>query len=119
MYTKIYVIMIAAFITFVLSIKAIVSVSTLDSVTITPTRVFEKFSGGEDGSTTYMMDAKTPYGEYVEYKLDDNIIFLHFDSGRLKNQLHDNIGNEITCRTTGWRVPFLSMYENIHKCEFN
>ena len=95
MYTKINIIIITSFIIAVLAIKAVVSVATLDSVTITPTRVFEKFSGGEDGSTTYMMDAKTPYGEYVEYKLDDNIIFLHFDSGRLKNQLHDNIGNEI------------------------
>ncbi len=96
--------------------SVITSYASLDTVNIVPTRVFEKYDS--EGGTTYMMDAKSPDGEYLEYKLTGNIAFLHFSSGQLKNQLNDSIGKEVVCKTTGWRVYFLSMYENIHECEF-
>ncbi len=96
--------------------QIVTSLATLDTVSITPTRIFERMHS--ESGTSYMMDAKTSYGEYVEYKVVDNFVFFHFESGKLKNQLHDHIGEQIECETTGWRVPILSMYENIHKCDF-
>ena len=66
----------------------------------------------------------TPYGEkskyliYAEdgvYENTDNILRMKFNSADVYGQLQN--GKTYMCDTYGWRVPLLSIYPNIVKCE--
>lgn len=66
----------------------------------------------------------TPYGEkskyliYAEdgvYENTDNILRMKFNSADVYSQLQN--GKTYMCDTYGWRVPLLSIYPNIVKCE--
>lgn len=49
------------------------------------------------------------------FKNEDSWWQLKFDSSELQNQLVR--GETFTCSKNFWRVPFLSMYENLIDCE--
>lgn len=49
------------------------------------------------------------------YKNTDSLLQLKFNSSDLQGQLKR--GKTYTCTKNYWRVPFLSMYENLLECK--
>ncbi|MCP3686087.1 MAG: hypothetical protein GY861_25860 [bacterium] len=49
------------------------------------------------------------------FKNDDDLWQLKFDSSELQAKLIE--GDTYTCTKNFWRVPFLSMYENLLMCQ--
>jgi hypothetical protein len=55
------------------------------------------------------------YAEDGVYENTDNILRMKFNSSDIYGQLQN--GKTYMCDTYGWRVPLLSIYPNIVKCE--
>ena len=55
------------------------------------------------------------YAEDGVYENTDNILRMKFNSSDVYGQLQN--GKTYMCDTYGWRVPLLSIYPNIVKCE--
>lgn len=75
-------------------------------ITVTDTeRVYDS------NSSKYLVFGKNENGQPVVYENTDNILRGKWDSSNLQAALE--IGNTYEVQLVGYRIPFLSMYENI------
>lgn len=88
----------------------IVSYATKHEVTATVTRSERVCSGGEQVSCRYLV-----YTDRGTFENTDTIWFLKFDSSDLYGRIRDGEAYRFT--VTGFRVPFMSWYQNIVSAE--
>jgi hypothetical protein len=84
------------------------------TVTVTDKdRIVESSGNGENSHTTskYLIFTKTDSGEVRVFQNTDLIFQWKFGSSDIQAKLE--IGNTYNIKVVGWRVPFLSWYENI------
>ena len=85
-------------------------ISSRETVSIT-VEDKERGSGSGDTKTATLVFAK---GE--TYEVGDSLLALHFSSADVYRKLKR--GETYECETQGFRVPLLSSYKNIIKCDF-
>jgi len=87
----------------IIGVMSIVAYHQSSEITITVTdKAIERDSDG----SKYLI-----YTDTEVYENTDNLFYGKFRSSNLYNDL--KIDSTYTVRVIGWRVPFLSMYENI------
>ena len=91
----------------VIIIEPIVLRTTKHNARITVTDKDTKRSGDTDKYLIYTKEGT--------YEITDTIAFWRFDSSDLYGKIE--IGKTYDCEVAGWRVPFLSAYENIITAE--
>lgn len=67
-----------------------------------------KRSGNKD---TYLVFAKFPDNSVKVFENKDSLLEFKFDSSNVQGKVE--VGREYTIRTYGFRIPMMSMYENI------
>ncbi|WEG18643.1 hypothetical protein PQ478_09190 [Alkalihalophilus pseudofirmus] len=80
--------------------------------TITVTEKEVKKSGN---SHKYLVFAEIDSGETKVFENVDSLFRFKFDSSDIQGSLRE--GDSFTIHTQGFRIPILSMYENIYKVE--
>ncbi len=88
----------------------IVSYATKHEVAATVTRSERVCSGGEQVSCRYLV-----YTDVGTFENTDTMWFLKFNSSDLYGQIRD--GEAYRFQVTGFRVPFMSWYQNIVSAE--
>ena len=83
-----------------------------NSYTVTVTGKERIYKSGEEASSSYyLVFAKEPDGIVKVFKNSDELLLGKFDSSNIQAGLE--IGGTYDVDVYGFRVPFLSMYENI------
>lgn len=73
----------------------------------------ERINAGEE--SYYLIFAQDDKGNYYEFKNEDNLFRLKFDSSRLYNEI--TVGETYDFTVVGYRITAFSCYENIIKVE--
>ena len=82
------------------------------TVTVTDKERVVKISSDESNSSSkYLVFTEDAQGETIVFENTDNIFRGKFNSSTFQGQL--KIGNTYRITVVGYRVPFLSMYQNI------
>lgn len=81
----------------------------LQSKTITVSDKYTSTNSCGKNSTCTVKRIETSEGEV--FKVEDEIMFWHFDSANTYAKLQK--GSTCEIKYYGWRVPFLSMFQNI------
>ena len=68
-----------------------------------------------DGNSKYLVFADGENGESLVFENTDTVIRLKWDSSNIQGSLHEGETYEIT--VIGYRIPFMSKYENIIEVE--
>lgn len=99
----------------VLAIAVIVSVFTSfnDTEYIVTVTDKERVVSGE--SSSYLVFTEDEQGNVMVFENTDNIFRGKWDSSNIQGQL--KVGNTYKVVVVGYRVPFLSMYQNIIEIE--
>lgn len=65
--------------------------------------------------TKYLYFCELQNGETVVFQNEDSLFNGKFDSSTLLAKLrkYEQSGETFTIKTSGWRIPFLTMYQNI------
>ena len=77
--------------------------------------VTEKVVKHSNESSNYLIFAELENGEVRVFKNSDSFIVGKFDSSNMYAKI--KIGQKYKIKTLGWRIPFLSAYENIVELE--
>ena len=106
---------IAVFVIVILGIEALFSFNDTNyTVTITDKERIVEHSG-ESISSKYLVFADGENGESYVFENTDCFIRGKWNSSNIQGQLKE--GNTYTVTVVGYRVPFLSMYQNIIEVE--
>lgn len=82
------------------------------TVTVTDKERVVKISSDESNSSSkYLVFTEDAQGETIVFENTDNIFRGKFNSSTFQGRL--KIGNTYRITVVGYRVPFLSMYQNI------
>ena len=73
----------------------------------------ERVVGGE--SSSYLVFTEDKHGNVIVFENTDNLLRWKWDSSNVQGQL--KVGETYKLTVVGYRVPFLSMYQNIIKIE--
>lgn len=69
----------------------------------------------EDFSSKYLVFSEDTHGNVLVFENTDSLLRWKWDSSNIQGQLKE--GNTYKIVVVGFRVPFLSMYQNIIKVE--
>jgi hypothetical protein len=99
----------------ILAIAVTVSVFTSfnDTEYIVTVTDKERVVSGE--SSSYLVFTEDEQGNVMVFENTDNLLRGKFDSSNIQGQL--KVGNTYKVVVVGYRVPFLSMYQNIIEIE--
>lgn len=103
---KILVVFGALFIAFAMVINPIIQYNSVESLSLTPTKLERQCSGGKDNECFYTVWTK---GEV--FRNSDTFLFFKFNSTDVQNKFE--VGKTYDVKVSGWRVPFFSWYRNI------
>lgn len=95
----------------VLSVSIVTNVNDTEYVVT----VTDKERVVKDNTSKYLVFAEDEQGNVFVFENTDTILRGKFDSSNIQGQLKE--GNKYTITVVGYRVPFLSMYQNIIKVE--
>lgn len=73
------------------------------------------YTGGENGSSKYLVFGDDENGTALVFENTDTFIRGKWDSSNIQGQL--KIGEKYKITVVGYRIPFLSSYQNIIKVE--
>lgn len=73
--------------------------------------ITEKERVANSESSKYLIYAEDEQGELVVFENTDNLFRFKFDSSNIYGEL--KVGHTYKMTVVGYRVPFLSMYQNI------
>lgn len=99
----------------VLAIAVIVSVFTSFNDTEYVVTVTDKERVVYGESSSYLVFTEDEQGNVMVFENTDNLLRGKFDSSNIQGQL--KAGNTYRITVVGYRVPFLSMYQNIIEIE--
>ena len=99
----------------VLAIAVIVSVFTSFNDTEYVVTVTDKERVVDGESSSYLVFTEDEQGNVMVFENTDNLLRWKFDSSNIQGQL--KVGNTYRITVVGYRVPFLSMYQNIIEIE--
>lgn len=99
----------------VLAIAVIVSVFTSFNDTEYIVTVTDKERVVDGESSSYLVFTEDEQGNVMVFENTDNILRGKWDSSNIQGQL--KVGNTYKVVVVGYRVPFLSMYQNIIEIE--
>jgi hypothetical protein len=92
----------------------VATLSTRNTYTVEITGKERIVTGSKDGTTSYyVVFTKTDSGEIKVFSNKDELFLGKFDSSNIQAGLE--IGNRYVVDVCGFRIPFLSWYENILK----
>ncbi|MDE6733801.1 MAG: hypothetical protein K2J77_13120 [Oscillospiraceae bacterium] len=83
--------------------------------TITVTDKERVFAGGEGGESKYLVFGDDTNGNALVFENTDTFIRGKWNSSNIQGQL--KIGGTYTITVVGYRIPFLSSYQNIIKVQ--
>lgn len=69
----------------------------------------------EDGESKYLIYGDNKDGESLVFENVDSFVRMKWNSSNMQGSLHE--GKTYTITVVGYRIPFMSMYENIIKVE--
>ena len=105
------IIIIVVVIAIALSFSAITSFNDTEYIVT----VTDKERVADGDTSSYLVFTEDEQGNVVVFENTDNLLRGKWDSSNIQGQL--KVGNTYRIVVVGYRIPFLSMYQNIIKIE--